>query len=255
VPRFRPALVPTLFVATALFILVQLGLWQLRRHNESLALRETVEARLNGPALTRVPESVDAGQWHQARLQGRWRGKPALITGRFEFGEPGFDLAQLLETAEGQLVLVNRGWIPQEGWADHLARVGEPAGPVEVEGLLIPLGGDPAQRPLSPNANSPERWPNASGGLGCMPARDVPYRAIAAQLGGTKAIPLVVVAGPSLQRPEEKRRDPLPAGGFIARPKEIPHLNYAGQWFLIAGTLLSLWVWAGLRRGRLDPPA
>lgn len=253
--RFRPSPLPTAAVAVALFILVQLGLWQLRRHTESLQLKQEVESRLSGALLSAVPASAAAGQWHQVQLEGRWKGPPTLLTGRFEFGEPGFDLVQILVTQDGREVLVNRGWIPQAGWAQHLAEVGQPPAPVRVSGLLIPLAGDPDQAPLPPTANSPERFPNGSGGLGCMPAREVPYRAIARHLGATDVAPLVVVAGPSLSRPEEKSRHPLPASGYIARPKEIPHLNYSGQWFLIAGTLFSLWVWAGFRRGQTSLPA
>ena len=60
----------------------------------------------------------------------------------------------------------------------------------------------------------------------------------------------MIIAGPSLQRGDPKKPEPLPVSGYVAEPKWIGHMAYAVQWFLIAATLLTIWLLTGFRRGQ-----
>ncbi|MCB9680245.1 MAG: SURF1 family protein [Alphaproteobacteria bacterium] len=248
---FRPALIPTLFVAVGLVILVNLGMWQLRRHHAAGALRDEVHARLYGDPATNadLSDGADSLGWRKAVLTGTYTDDgPFLVAGRFEFGNPGFDVLQVLDTGDHR-VLVNRGWIPSEGWQDTLAAI-RTDGDVQVEGLLVALTGNADIRPLPASDGHPERWPQETSSVGGCTTGVVgpPYAAIAAQVPGL--VPVLVVVGPELTRGQLKARAPLPVGGYVAEPKRIGHLEYAVQWFLIALTLLGTWVYAGVRRAR-----
>src|SRR5688572_474441 len=76
---FRPALVPTLFVALGLSILLALGTWQLSRNGEALTRLAEIESRQSASALTNA--DISGGRdlfWHTADLEGEWTGQPML---------------------------------------------------------------------------------------------------------------------------------------------------------------------------------
>lgn len=235
---FRPALVPTIVVAAALFVLVNLGLWQLDRHqqtNERLARIDAQlrEAPLDARGILADPEEI---RWRLAEVRGRYLDvPPAVITARFEFGSPGYDIVQPLQVHDGPLVLVNRGWLPAQDFERHLADV-RPDGEVTVRGLVQPVDGDPDATPIPARDHYPERWARPN------------YAAMARAWGLTPQA--VLVEGASLTHPDQKKSDVLPVTGFIARPRVRPHLEYAGTWFLIAVALVGLWIYAGVQRAR-----
>lgn len=234
--RFRPAAVPTLAVLVALLILVNLGRWQLRRHYEVTARKAHIEAQLKAPPLhaSELGEDPEFLVWRLAEVEGHYLDvPPAFITARFEFGEPGYDVVQPLQIDGGPLVLVNRGFLPSEGLAAHLEAT-RPNGKVTVRGLVRPVDGDPSAKPIPPRGEHPERWR---------------YPNYAAMARGWGIEPhLAIVAGDPVTHPDQKTRSPLPITGFVARPRSRPHLEYAGTWFLIAGALVVLWGYAGVRR-------
>lgn len=244
---FRPSLVPTILVAIGLFILVNLGAWQLRRNVETSTAVARFEERLEAPPLG-APDlegDPEAMAWHMAELRGQFApGEPMFVTGRGEFGEIGYDLVHPFVVEDGRRILVNRGWIPREGW--HDVAVTPPEGVVQVRGLIVPAEQPRVRAPFSacvPDTGhaipateaAPERWP--------------PHSWIAmAERADTDAI--VLVEGEPLKAGESKDPNRRPVTGFHAKPHTSPHLEYAATWFLIAATLLVIWVIAGFRRGQ-----
>ncbi len=238
--RFRPAPVPTIFVAIGLLILINLGLWQLRRNEETNARVARVESRTEGPPLTdlagKTPEELS---WHRVDLSGRFLPEdPLLVTGRFEFGEVGFDVVQPFQVEGGPALLVNRGWIPREDWEATLIRISTGDAPVQVEGLVLDIAefeGDTDVQPIPAGDGLPERWPTDA------------YATLVRRYDSLA--PIVIVAGQDLDADQKKNAQLLPVSGYRAKPKISPHLEYAATWFLIAGTLPTIWVAAGVRRG------
>jgi surfeit locus 1 family protein len=232
---FRPDWKLTPIAAVALVILLSLGTWQVRRNGETSAWLERVDARLDEPPLANAAMSGAPADlsWRTASLTGQYQGRPLLMSGRYQFGEVGFDLVQAFTVAGGPTILVNRGWIPRS----HLQVAEEPPG-TEVSGLLLHL--DEFQReatipPIPASDGLPERWPPDA------------YAAIARVVG---AAPLLVVAGRSMEPGERKQPLPLPVTGWYARPETRPHLQYAATWYMIAGTLVAIWIGHGVQRGR-----
>lgn len=243
--RFRPSPWVTLLIAAC--VVTQLGLasWQWGRHVEQAAQLEDISTRIRATPASNADMSAptDALIWRKAALTGTFEPTRAFITGRFEFGEPGFDVLGVLAVDGGPRLLVNRGWIPMKDWQTHASAIGP--GPASVEGLLLPADenmvvsgwGRPSSTPIPANENGPERW------AGPM------WPEIRASIPG-ELLPVVLYEGPELTRPTDKRRDPLPAQGWIARPKHIGHLEYVGQWVLIACVFTGGWVYTGILRGR-----
>lgn len=256
---FRPAPVPTVFVFAGLFILVNLGAWQYRRHGQTQArlaeVKERTEgARLDNTALARAPQELS---WYQADLVGRFSADaPLLITNRYEFNQAGYEVVQRFEPDGAEPILVSRGWLPREDLEAELAKL-TVSDTTTVQGMLLDLDyfrdeegssirkfflgvglSVPQERaPLPPKDGRPELW---------MPGS---YAVMADRLEPTPE--LLLVEGRPLKPGERKRPEPLPVRGYHARPKASPHLQYMGTWWLIAATLLVIWIATGFRRGQL----
>lgn len=144
----RGLVVPSLAVGLAFAVLVGLGVWQLQR----LAWKEAL--------IDRVGERIDASpvaapgpdEWTGLDTV-EWEYRPVSVTGRFlhqaeahvftvlnqprgSAGGMGYFVLTPLETDDGWLVYVNRGFVPDDR-KDAAARVGgQPGGRVTVTGLL-----------------------------------------------------------------------------------------------------------------------
>ena len=258
--RFRPSPIPTVLVAVGLAILLRLGVWQLTRDKEDntfvASLNDRVQAQPLGNAdMSRPPEEL---AWHRAMLAGHFTEQaPILLTGYFASGEMGYGVVQVFALDGGPSILVDRGWIPRDGWQQALTSVNAGTAPMTVHGLLQTVAEDAGQHPtravLGPlyrwigidmgdsenpipgDENAPERWSMHQ------------YPAIAKHVGGVLGVRLV--AGDPVDATKAPRFDVLPVAQWNAEPEVRPHLQYAATWFGIGAILLVTWVFAGVQRG------
>lgn len=255
--RFRPSAAATVTSAAALVILVNLGLWQLRRHDEAAVNLATIRAHHDAPPVSNVDLARPPADlaWRKATLTGQFVDTPPfLVSGRFEFGQPGYDvIAPFLADGATAPILVNRGWIPDDGWKDALAAVDRDAPsatPTTLDGLLMQIEGDADVTPIPPTDLRPERWPKETTSYAGCAQRVVgpPWSALARRAGLSTGVYLVV--GPELKHDQPKAPGRMPVSGFVAEPYAIDHMSYALQWFAIGGVLVGAWAWSGIRRAR-----
>lgn len=235
--RFRPSLVPTLFVVVGLIVLLNLGFWQLRRNEAAKERVAAIKERVESPPLANADLSRPPDELHfrRAELTGRWTSAPPLLmTGRYEFGEVGFDVIQPFVVDGGPVLLVNRGWIARRDHDEALAAIATGDRPDALRGLLVQYEGG-ASAPLPADGDNPERWPPDS------------YAGMAAHLGGSFA-PVVLVVGEPLAKGRQKDPNTFPVTGYRPEVKTRPHLEYATTWFLIAGTLVVVWAASSIER-------
>ncbi|WP_127144772.1 SURF1 family protein [Pelagibacterium montanilacus] len=228
---------------TALF--VYLGLWQVSRLGEKQAEIATAEARINEPARA-LPAS---DQW--ASLDpAQWDYYPVEVTGRFDhdqtvvifgnltdangpFSGIGYWIMAPLQTGDGGVVWVNRGFVPQDIVGQY-----EDGGPG--------ASGDPIT--LEAIARRPER----SGPF--TPEADIAGRRewirnperLALFLADADRPVLPVTLDAIASGP-----DGLPQGGETELRFSNRHLEYAGTWFafaLITPVMLVFWLARQRRR-------
>jgi surfeit locus 1 family protein len=215
----------------------RLGLWQLDRAAHKTAAHEAMLARaalppLQAASLARTAEAAEQQLHRRVQLEGRWLGDYSIyLDNRQMNGHPGFFLVTPLLVGRGDVVLVQRGWLPRhQRERTQLAPVDTPEAPVRIEG-----------RVAQGLARLYEFDSAASG-----PIRQNLDLAGYAHETGLPLRPLVVVQlgadGGGLQRQW------APVAADVSK-----HHGYAAQWFALSALITGLYVWFQLirpRRGR-----
>ena len=142
----RPFAIVTIAAILGVSITARLGAWQLSRAAEKVALQTALDTRghlapLDNADLARETGQADGQHYRPAVLRGQWvGGHTVFLENRQMNGRPGFFVVTPLRLdGRGDAVLVQRGWAPRD-IRDRtlLPRVDEPAGTIEVHGLIAP---------------------------------------------------------------------------------------------------------------------
>ncbi len=235
----HPAFWPTIFVIPALALLIGLGVWQIHKLDLKTELLARIEAAMSAePAV--LPETIsDPEDWdyRRIRVEGVFLHEHEFhLAGRRYRGQVGLQVVTPLrrtDLAAGQVVLVNRGWVPPDR-TDRTTRLeGQPAGVVTVSGI--------ARRPPERGWMQPDNEPDANVWFWVDP----PAMAAAAGASSTSGLILEadVVADSSA----------LPIGGQTRLDIPNNHLQYAVTWFAFAVTLAVIYLL--YLRGLARPPA
>lgn len=232
--RFRPMLVPTLFVAPGLALLIGLGVWQIARLHQKEALIASVQAGFNSapePLNQLLTAGNASAEWHHVRISGHFlHNKEQYLFAQGPMGAIGVQVVTPLAEPDGRIVLVDRGFVP-DGLRDPARRAqGQIAGPVSLTGV-VRLTEKPG--PFTPTPDLKTRlWF----------VRDIPSMAKAA---GVPALPVLIDADAA----------PNPGGWPLGGQTRIDipndHLGYAMTWFALALALLGVYFVYHHSRGRL----
>ncbi|HEX8239949.1 MAG TPA: SURF1 family protein [Allosphingosinicella sp.] len=206
-----------LLAAGLLFL--ALGLWQLERRTEKLALIAAVEKRLHQPP-SDAPGPRDWGRvsrddvYRSVRVRGLFlHDRETLVQAATRLG-PGYWVLTPLRTDGGWTLLVNRGFVPPEHRGRPGRRPGEPKGPVTVAGLL--RASEPGGALLRSNDPARDRWYS----------RDV--EAIGRARGLDTLAPYFIDA----RTGSSAARQPVAALTTVSFSNN--HLQYALTWFALA---------------------
>lgn len=232
--RLRPTLWATVATAAALLVLLGLGTWQVDRLFWKRDLLARIDARLSAPAvaleaLDRLPPG-DL-EYRRARATGRFlHDREMHLAARALRGQVGYHVVTPFELADGRVLLVNRGWIPQERRDPATRAEGQVPGTVELEGVLRAPRGQGWLQPDNQPAENIWFW--------------VDPPAMAAAAGVPSVLPVVLEAGPA------ENPGGLPIGGQTRVKIANDHLQYAITWYSLA---VALAVIVLIRRRRRDP--
>ena len=223
-------------VATA-----RLGIWQLDRAAQKVAIQARIEARRTLPALSnadlaRTRPAASEQIERRVALRGRWLvDRTVFLDNRQMAGKPGFYVVTPMQIdGQADAVLVQRGWVPRN-FSDRTAlpQVPTPNGVVTVHGVIAP---------------PPARLYEFDGASSGPIRQNLDLDAYARELG-TPLLPLSVMQSDDPGAVSEGlRRDwPMPALDVQK------HYGYAFQWFALAALMAGLYVWFQLiRPGRRD---
>jgi cytochrome oxidase assembly protein ShyY1 len=225
---FRPKWIAFhLLCLGAVFLMINLGLWQLRRLDERKEFNSEVAERSELPPVS-IDElladpnfSPDDATWRRVTAQGVWLPQQVTVFNRSQDGLAGDNVLTALEQDNGTTVLVNRGFVPV-----GVDQPPAPSGDVEIIGTVR-------------ESQARRRGELTDQGLSVSEVRRIDPEQLAAQFPGT-------VAPVYLDLIES---DP-PTDGIYPAPvpppelSEGPHLSYAFQWFIFSAAVVVGWVLA-----------
>ena len=130
----RPGWIIThVLVAATAIAFISLGLWQVDRHHEQAAENERVGAQL-AQAPVPVGQALEAGDRDllPVTATGTYRVDADVeLSPRSRNELPGMEVLTPLDLADGEVLMVNRGWVPLDAPVPAV-----PTGEVTVEGRL-----------------------------------------------------------------------------------------------------------------------
>lgn len=232
----------TIATLLGLALLIGLGVWQLQRlewkegviarieertQRSPMSLERVIGMARNGHDLSYYPLRVE-GRFHHARER-------YLYTFSLD-GEPGWHVITPLETVDGNMVLVDRGFVPNSLRDPSARALGQIEQVVTVTGLV--------RTPEEPNIFVPDNDPQANQWF----SRDLPAMARSMFPGGTiEVVPFFLEAAAS------NVPGGWPEGGQTRLKPVNKHLQYALVWFCLAVCLVvifAVFAWGAYRKPR-----
>ncbi|MEV6318503.1 SURF1 family protein [Streptomyces sp. NPDC051776] len=232
----RQWVILTLFGLALIPVMIELGFWQLHRHEHRVARNERIARSLDAPAVAVGTLSAPGRQvapadaWRTVTAKGTYHsGHEVVVRQRTAADEKsiGYYVLTPLIMEDGRAVLVNRGWIPAGGDLTKFPEVpAAPSGTVEVTGRLMP--------------------DETTGNSGIKDKQGLPPRQImminSRELTGSVGKPVlggyVQLTGTS-PKVSGKQPEPVPAPDHSGIG---PHMAYAIQWWLFAAGVPVGWV-------------
>jgi surfeit locus 1 family protein len=219
----------SLLVIAAVLVMVRLGFWQLDRLEQRRNFNQQVGEQINQPAL-----ELRGPALQQDLTQMEYR--KVHVTGEYDFSQeialrnqvngnaPGVSLVTPLRIGDsGEVILVERGWIPAEDSAPGAWQKYQRPGEVTVEGIIrsarsrADFGG--IKDPIPAPGEQLKAWYFVN-----IPAiqQQMPY----------EILPVYIQAAPI------QGEDRLPKAWVPQLDlSEGPHMSYAIQWFAFAAVL------------------
>ena len=211
----------------------RLGVWQMDRAAQKIALQAAIEAEGVKPAVDNTSLGGEGQLHRRVALRGTWLAERTVwLDNRPMDGHTGFFVVTpLVLSGRDDAILVQRGWAPRNQLdRQQLPPLAAPAGEVVVQGRL---------------AATPSRLYELGEGATGTIRQNLDPAAFAVE-SGLKLLQLTVV-----QTAADVPDDPLlrhwPAPDLGLQK----HYGYAFQWFALCALIVGLYVWFQLVRPRL----
>lgn len=227
---FRPRLWPTLFTLPAVVLMLALGVWQLQRLAWKTELIDAFEARVSAepadPPAALTPTDMPEWRFRRIAAEGRFlHDKEIQITGKPYKGTAGFHVITPFVTDAGLTVFVNRGWVPEEQRRPEDRPNSLVPPPAAIDGVVQQAG--------VKGYFVPENEPQNDVWFTVRPQKMAEHL----DLEGPIATGYYID-----QLGEEPRPTALPFGAERSITVRNEHLQYAITWFLLAITLIAVYV-------------
>ncbi|MBC7701327.1 SURF1 family protein [Aquabacterium sp.] len=219
-PRSKGLLTALAVIAALVFGgFAALGTWQVKRLFWKLDLIERVDQRVNAPAVAAPGpaqwprQSAANDEYRHVRVSGTFLHKQETLVQAVTALGSGFWVLTPLKSADGTVVVINRGFVPLEHRARASREATEPKAATTVTGLL--RMSEPPGAFLRRNDPAAQRWYS----------RDVQAIAAAQGLGPVAPYFVDAQAAPS---------PAWPVGGLTVIAFQNNHLVYAITWYALA---------------------
>ncbi len=215
---------------------VALGIWQVERRAWKLALIERVTTRVAAPVQP-APRQADwpninrkDDEYRHVSVRGTFlNDKETQVYTSTDYGAGYWVMTPMVRADSGEIIMINRGFVPTDHRDPSTRAEGQPEGIVTVNGLL--RMDEPGGTFLRDNVPAENRWYS----------RDVKAMARQYGLDENQVAPFFVDAD------AQKNPGGLPIGGLTQIRFHNSHLIYAITWFSLA-LMVAVGAWYALRR-------
>lgn len=208
----------TLIAALLFAGLCALGVWQVERLAWKRDLIARVDARIHAAPVAAPDSATKADEYRRVSATGTFLHDRATLVQASTVRGPGYWVLTPLRRANGAILLINRGFVPQ-GARTRYARL---TGTVRVTGLLRLT--EPGGGFLRSNDPAADRWYS----------RDV------AAIATARALP--ATANYFIDADAAAQADALPIGGLTVIRFPNNHLVYALTWFSLAAMVAGAYI-------------
>jgi surfeit locus 1 family protein len=227
---FNARLGPTLITLFMLAVLLGLGTWQVERLHWKQNLIATIKERMNQAPVdvtSLAPNADDADYRHATALGFFQHDKEMYLASISLKGEGGYHVLTPMRLANGNHLLVDRGWVPYDRKSPFTRRASQTFGPVMIRGILR----RPAHHWMQPdNHPAQNEWY----------AIDLPAMARAANVPEFLSFVLEADAAPN--------PGGYPVGGQTRIDLPNNHFGYVVTWYALAVALIVIYGLSGWRR-------
>jgi surfeit locus 1 family protein len=226
--KFNPGVRITIFFVIFAIVFFSLGIWQIERGQTKTQIMSEFENKLTKEPIYLNAESK---KWDRVLVSGKWESKKQLLIDNvIHQGIAGYKVLTPLRIDEtNKLILVDRGWIKQNKFRDHLPDIQLPDDFESVSGTLEQpeLGLVLSDELISDN------WPKIS------QTKNVE---VISKAYTEEIFPMILLADPLLKNSLEYIKI------TPTNMTPIKHYGYSSQWFLMFIVLCFMYIWYGLSR-------
>ncbi|AUG53431.1 SURF1 family protein [Thalassospira marina] len=240
-PRSKTTRIIVAILAVILFCgFVALGIWQVERRAWKLDLIEKVTTRVSAPVQPAphmadwAAVSRDRDEYRHVSVRGTLlNDNETLVYTSTDYGAGYWVMTPLLREDSGNIIMINRGFVPTDHKDASTRSAGQPDGIVTINGLM--RMDEPGGTALRDNVPGDDRWYS----------RDVKAMAAHDGLDTGKVAPFFIDAD------GQKNDGGLPLGGLTQIRFHNSHLIYAITWFSLA-LMVAAGAWFALRGRKQD---
>ena len=158
--QFSPGIITTIITAALLYLMLWMGMWQWQKGEYRAHLEQTVAARKDLAPIDwyLLPEQPELWKYLPVRLRGHFdSSRQFLHDNRIVRGRSGYNVYTPFIAEGGQVILVNRGWVPLGRTRQDLPDIRVTEAPLTLTGLVdsVPEKGVL----LADNLHQGGRWP------------------------------------------------------------------------------------------------
>jgi surfeit locus 1 family protein len=218
--RFQPKIGATVCTVIGIVILLGLGFWQVERLEWKTAYLTKIENAINAPPIPLPEETViKAEDWDFRAITAGGallHGQQFYLRPRVHDGQVGGHVITPLKRSDGSILLVNRGFAPE----DRLQDLEQHSGFIALEGMA-----------RIPNQTPGEFTPENDAEKDMWYWLDLPT--LSEQFDLENLLPIILY--------QSKTSEEYPIGGQGSIDVPNNHLHYALFWFTMAGILLVIY--------------
>lgn len=236
--REKRLILPAIATLLGVAFLIALGTWQMQRLGWKEGLIAAIDARAHAAPVTlaaaeqRAAEGRDV-EYTRVEATGVFdHPREMHLYALDDGGAPGFDVITPLRLGDGSVVLVNRGFVPNDMKDPVRRTAGQIPGDISLTGLLRHPDQQGAFIPNNDPAHNVWYW------------RDIGAMAAAAAPGETDRVHKFIVDAEA----EPAAPGGWPRGGVTRLTLPNRHLEYALTWYGLAAALAGVFIAFALTR-------